>query len=115
MVMIRLHGGAPRDPDQTMVIDWNYLLLTSNAINYDKQATTYGYIVKAMHLLNNAHFEVDDGVGGKVKVIVKNPTVFNAGINKIAAWNMRWKTDTQRVENRAAYIHAIDTFAEANL
>jgi len=108
IVKMRVHGGAPTN--QEMEIDWNYLLLTTNFGNDEQQAKTYSYIVTTMHLLNNARIQValDDGTTVSVKVTA---SVFNAGINKLAAMHVGWGSSTQDAENRTAYMHATDVFA----
>lgn len=95
MVALRQHGGA----QGPITIDWNYQLLTTNALNTDKQTTSYGYAVRAANLMNGAYMDV---LGGTPTTI--NVNVFNAGINSIANYNLGYKTDTQRRENRKAYL-----------
>ncbi len=93
MADLRRHGGAT----YPMNIDWNYQLLTTNAMNMDKQASTYGYTIRAANLMTGASLE-----DGQIKLTMH---VFNAGINKLGKWNWGQKTDTQRRENRKAYLH----------
>jgi hypothetical protein len=96
MAKWRIHNG---NQDNPLVIDWTYQLLTTNAFNIEKQAITYGYLIQAAHLMNHAMLHVD---GREVRLIFN---VFNAGINRLAEWNIGQKAGTQRRENRRTFIH----------
>jgi hypothetical protein len=107
---LRLHGRQPSDHNKPLSIDWIYQMLTTNALNADKQASAYQYVTRAARLLNKAEMTVD-GIP-----ISLNINVMNAGINKLAAIGSGFfgkltsklvpKTDasTQRRENRHAYL-----------
>ena len=87
----------------TQHIDWTYQLLTTNAGNLDKQATTYGYTIQAANLMNGVTLQ-----GHSRNNIKLGFHVFNAGVNEWGAWNGGQKTRTQRRENRRAYLHLTD-------
>lgn len=97
MATLRQHGKEDNGP---IAIDWTYQLLTSNAFNRDKQAITYGYITKAANLMNGAQL-----IASNQQAIDLSFNVFNAGLNSVAQWNLAQKTDSQRYENRKAFIH----------
>ena len=58
MASLRKLGRLPQDTS-TIDLDWTYQLLTTNAFNSEKQASTYGYIVRATGIMNGS--VLDDG------------------------------------------------------
>lgn len=98
MAALRRHGSDSQDP---LTLDWTYQLLTTNAFNVEKQASTYGYTISAVNLMQGVQLNGD---------ITLKMHVFNAGINSLADWNFGQKADTQRQENRKAYINLTQNF-----
>lgn len=88
--------------ETTIKIDWVYQLLTTNALNSDKQASTYGYTVLAANLMDGQE------ISFKKESIDLRFHVFNAGINTLGKWNLGQKNRTQRRENRKAYLHVTE-------
>lgn len=98
MAQFQVHGGA--DPTQPVKVKWIYQMLTSNAGDRKKQARTYGYIVKAKRELDGKEFTAKNNLR-----INLDMHVMNAGINMIGGLEFGHKCDTQRQENRLAFLH----------
>ncbi len=105
MAQFQVHGGA--DKSQPVQVDWTYQLLTSNAGDRQKQARTYGYIVKAKNALNGKTFKAEK----RDFNVQLNMHVMNAGINAAGGFEFGHKSENQRQENRDAFIHLSKSLA----
>lgn len=94
MATYRRHG-RKKGETTPLELDWTYQLLTTNAFNNEKQATAYGYIVKASNLMSGT---IIDSAKLSMHVI-------NAGVNDWAEYNFGQHTDMQNRENISAYLN----------
>jgi hypothetical protein len=104
-VRLRQLGRREEDRNKPMTIDWVYQLLTTNAADRDNQAKSYGYIIKAMHLITGNTFNIN-GIPVTVQA-----SLMNAGVNSWAEWNLGFKAAEQQRENRNAYIQLTEALA----
>jgi hypothetical protein len=124
MVRLRLHGRSRENASKRMEIDWVYQILTTNVFNSENQSATYGYVTRAARLINQSQFTV-----GATPVNLEIG-VLNAGINSIASLGQSsWlpdyikkytkkiipKADTQRRENRQAYLQLTNAVTHIHL
>lgn len=94
MATYRKHGRKKGD-NTPLELEWTYQLLTTNAFNDEKQATAYGYIVKASNLMSGITID-----NAKLSM-----HVINAGVNDWAEYNFGQHTDMQNRENISAYLN----------
>jgi len=103
MAYLRLHGRSIADRKKPLTIDWVYQVLTTNV----NEGSLYGCVAKAMKLMNGVQFKLPGG-----PFVTLNTSVMNAGINEWGNWNFFRKSDTQRRENRRAYIQCTDALKD---
>lgn len=103
MLCFKIANGELFSAECLNVVDWNYQLLTSNFLDQEYQAESYAYIVKALGELDGFRCDIPAQSGEPLQFEVRT-SVFNAGINKIASFEYD-KKDTQRIQNRKAYVH----------
>ncbi len=102
--MVQLRKLGQNENVKSMDINWVYQLLTSNCFNRDKQASTYGYMVQAMQLMDGGTFDVGP------QSVTAHTSMIDAGINGAGGDDSHaYKQTTQRRENRKAYIRLTDS------
>lgn len=111
LAAVRFHGRKTADQHKPMQIAWVYHLVTSNGLNKDKQATSYGYIIRAAQLLDGTSLTIGLANGETIKV---TPTIYvlNSGINQFAGESVYQRKKLER-ENTKTYLYLskmLDTF-----
>lgn len=111
LVAIRVHGRRAEMRDQPMEVNWVYHLVTSNMLNKDQQALSYGYIVRAGQLLdgNRLTIPIDDTLS---ITVIPSIYVLNAGINQFGGDSLFQKDKFER-ENTKAYFYLSHTLQSA--